>query len=301
MRDLKSLWPVPLVILGVAIAVLFPMWKRAVETNTDARADPHHIAGPLYFVGAPDVASFLLTGPDGHLLIATGYENTAHKITDSVEQLGFRTKDIKAVLATGAQIHAAGALAGLQQATGAPLWIAEGDAGSVGQGRSDASEGDFGDRFASFVGASGYPPARIDHRVKDGDVIRVGPIAVTAHIVPGCTAWTFAVNDASVTPARTLQVVHACDLPIAPKGVLADPERSPAIRSAFERRLNMLRALPVDIWLAPQGRTYGRFKKYDASLHSENKVAPFIDREGYFKWLDDVETKYREVLAAART
>jgi len=33
----------------------------------------------------------------------------------------------------------------------------------------------------------GYPPARVDHRFKDGDTIRVGPIALTAHVTAGHT------------------------------------------------------------------------------------------------------------------
>ena len=32
--------------------VVYPAWKSAVDQNRDARADPHHVAGNLYFVGA---------------------------------------------------------------------------------------------------------------------------------------------------------------------------------------------------------------------------------------------------------
>ena len=38
--------------------VVYPAWKSAVDKNRDARADPHHIAGNLYFVGAPDVTGW---------------------------------------------------------------------------------------------------------------------------------------------------------------------------------------------------------------------------------------------------
>jgi metallo-beta-lactamase class B len=40
----------------------------------------------------------------------------------------------------------------------------------------------------------------VDHRFKDGDTIRVGPIALTAHVTGGhtrgCTSWSFTVRDA---------------------------------------------------------------------------------------------------------
>ncbi len=66
------------------------------------------------------------------------------------------------------------------------------------------------------IGLFGYPAARVNHRLKDGDTIRVGPIAVTAHITVGhtrgCTTWIFAVRDGN----RQFNVVSVCDT-----GVLA--------------------------------------------------------------------------------
>ena len=37
-------------------------------------------------------------------------------------------------------------------------------------------------RLLVWLGLVSYPSARVDHRFKDGDAIRVGPIALTAHI-----------------------------------------------------------------------------------------------------------------------
>jgi hypothetical protein len=41
--------------------------------------------------------------------------------------------------------------------------------------------------------------ARVDHRFKYGDTIRLGPLAVTAHVTGGhtrgCTSWSFGVGD----------------------------------------------------------------------------------------------------------
>src|SRR5687768_7423851 len=96
------------VAIGVVVAgavlvggVLYPMWRRAVDTNRDARADPHHIAGNLYFVGDPAETSFLLVGDKGHALIGSAGQNAAHKIADNMEELGFDIKDVRMVLAAG--------------------------------------------------------------------------------------------------------------------------------------------------------------------------------------------------------
>src|SRR5215212_8382847 len=126
----KDFWLAALVGLGVLVAlVVYPIWREAVDKNRDARADPHHIAGGLYFVGTPDVTSFLLTGPDGDILIDGGYENTAHKIVDNIAQLGFDIKNVRILLASNAQLDHAGGLRALQQASGAELWTTDANAG----------------------------------------------------------------------------------------------------------------------------------------------------------------------------
>jgi metallo-beta-lactamase class B len=166
--------------------VLYPRWRQAVDTNQDARADPHHIAGNLYFVGAPDVTSFLLFGPEGHVLIGSGYEGTAHKIVDNIEQLGFDVKDVKVLLATDPHLDEAGGLAALQQATGAELWASDANAEVVAAGgRNDPSVVYPTYRLFALAGVTDYPAARVDRRVKDGETIRLGPLALTAHLTPG--------------------------------------------------------------------------------------------------------------------
>src|SRR5437899_2360268 len=83
--------------------------------------------------------------------------------------------------------------------------------------------------------------ARVDHRFKDGDTIRVGSIALTAHITNGgtrgCTSWTFGVRDGE----RVLNVVSACGF----GKVLG--MRYPGQDADIERSLRVLRSLPADI------------------------------------------------------
>jgi metallo-beta-lactamase class B len=299
----KDLWPAALLGVGVLVAlVVYPIWREAVDRNDDARADPHHIAGGLYFVGAPDVTSFLLIGPDGDILIDGGYENSAHKIIDNIAQLGFDIKNVRVLLASGAGLDHAGGLAELQRASHAELWASDENAEVIASGgRQDPSKIEIEDRFAAWAGIISYPAARVDHRIKDGQVIRLGPLAVTAHVAPGCTAWTFTVRegDASTPPGtgRDLRVVHRCDLPVPSRGMLADPEISPGVRADFAERNRMLRSLPVDIWISSHGIDYGRFRKFEASRHAADPVAPFIDPEGYLKSIDASEAKLRELLA----
>ena len=65
-----------------------------------------------------------------------------------------------------------------------------------------------------WIGVLGYPPPRVDHRFKDGDTIRVGPIALTARVTGGhtrgCTSCPFPVHDGD----RVLNVVSVCDMAV---------------------------------------------------------------------------------------
>lgn len=56
---------------------------------------PFRIADNLYYVGSRDLASYLLVTPNGDILINSSLESSPPLIQKSVEQLGFRFKDIK--------------------------------------------------------------------------------------------------------------------------------------------------------------------------------------------------------------
>ena len=267
--------------------------NRAVR---EARADPHHIAGNLYFVGTPDVTSFLLAGPDGNVLIGGGA--TSYKVIDNIKQLGFPIKDVRILLASEPHPEEAGELADLQKATGAELWASHDNADVIARGgKDDPSTVYTPHKLLMWAGAMGYSAPRVDHRFDDGETIRLGPLAITAHITPGhapgCTTWTFTVRDRD----RDVHVVHRCSLTV-PFGLdRSSLDRYPGFRADFERSFRTLRSLPVDIWLTSRGIEYGRYRKYQESLKADDPVAPFIDRENYFKSIDDAEQKVRTLLA----
>jgi metallo-beta-lactamase class B len=308
-RPIRELWPAALLALGVLVMlVLVPMWQTAAENNRavrEARADPHHIAGGLYFVGSPDRTSFLLTGPAGAVLIAGGAES--RKVIDNIEQLGFDIKDVRILLASDPHADEARWLFDLQRATEAELWASDANADVLARGgRDDPSVVYTPHKLLAWIGIGylHYDAPRVDHRVKDGETIRLAPLAVTAHITPGhapgCTTWTFKVRerDASnpLAGLRDLDVVHRCSLAL-PFGLdRAGLDGNPRIRADFQRSFRTLRALPVDIWLTWRGIEYGRYRKYDASLQAKDPVAPFIDPEGYLASIDDAEARLRELV-----
>jgi metallo-beta-lactamase class B len=273
-------------VLSVVALLLFGQWLNATKVGGQQPAEPFRIAGNLYYVGANDVAAFLITGPEGHVLLDGGYPSTAPMIMASIAMLGFDIKDVKVLLNSEPHPDHAGGLRVLQQASGAQLWASAASADAI------ASGGDDPDiilplRALIWMRILGYPAARVDHRFKDGDTIRVGPIALTAHITGGhtrgCTSWSFAVRDGD----RALNVVSACSL------VVLGGMRYPEQRTDLERSFRVLRSLPADIWVTCHARQWGRYRKFVARATAKNPVDPFIDPEGYRAYIATAEEEFR--------
>lgn len=265
---------------------LFRVWKANGDRGGQQPVEPFRIAGNFYYVGANDVAAFLIAGPEGHVLIDGGYPGTAPMIIASIAKLGFDIRDVKVLLNSEPHHDHAGGLAALQQASGATLWASAASADVIEAGGDDV---DLPWPLRALFRARilGYPGARVDHRLVDGDTVRVGPIVLTAHITGGhtrgCTSWSLPVHDGE----RVLQVVSACSL--VKLGIGGYPEQD----ADFERSFVALRALPVDIWVSSHARLWGRYRKFVARDSVTDPVTPFIDPAGYRAYVDSAEARFR--------
>lgn len=141
------------------------------------------------------------------------------------------------------------------------------------------------------------PRRCIDRRFKDGDTIRVGPLALTAHVTaghtPGCTSWEFPVRHGD----RELRAVSICGVVVFPSMSLVEPETYPGIRADFERSFRTLRSLPAGIFLAQEARDFNMRRKRRERANAKDPADPFIDREGYLAYIDRAEKQFREQLA----
>ena len=284
-RSAGRRWPfITLGVIGFAAGALYPKWREDGNNGGQRPAEPFRIAGNLYYVGANDVAAFLITGPEGHVLIDGGYPGTPPLIMASVAKLGFDIRDVKVLLNSEPHFDHAGGLAALQQASGAKLWASEASARAIEAGGIDR---DVPMPWRLMMWVSQYPAARVGGRLKDGDTVRVGPIALVAHVTGGhsrgCTSWSFVVRDGD----RDLNVVSACSL------VLLGPARYAGDSADFERTYRRLRSLPADIWVTSHARLWGRYRKFVARDTARSPVDPFIDREGYRAYVDSGEARFR--------
>lgn len=289
-RLTKRRWLLVVFGLFAAFAVfLFGKWLNEVRPATkrggQQPAEPFRIAGNFYYVGANDIAAFLITGPEGHVLLDGGYPSTALMIMASIAKLGFDIKDVKVLLNSEPHPDHAGGLAVLQQASGAELWASEASADAIAAGGADPDML-LPIRALIRIGLLSYPAARVDHRFKDGDTIRVGPIALTAHITGGhtrgATSWSFTVRAGD----RILNVVSASSL------VVLQGMRYPEQDADLERSFRVLRGLPVDIWVTSHAKLWSRYRKFVASATAKNPVDPFIDPKGYRAYIDSAAAEF---------
>lgn len=270
----------------VGLVIVYPSWRRGSDEGGQKQADPFRIAGNLWYVGANDIAAFLITGPEGHILIDGGYPGTPRLIMQSIAQLGFDIRDVEILLNSEPHFDHAGGLAELQRASGAELWA------SAPSARVMAAGGDDPDiilplRALFWIGLLGYDAPRVDHVFADGDTIRVGPVAVTAHVTGGhtrgCTSYAIPVQEGD----RELLAVSACSLVVL--GGTRYPEQPADLARTFER----LRSLPADVWVTSHARLWDRYRKFVARDTAASPIAPFIDPDGYRAYIDSGEARFR--------
>jgi metallo-beta-lactamase class B len=153
----------------------------------------HHVIDNIHFVGSKELGIYLVSTPEGHILINAGLEDSVPLIQQSVEKLGFRFSDIKILLISHAHFdHDAGA-ARIKQLTGAQYMVMDSDVPVVESGGKE-------DFFYAQSPGMLYPAAKVDRVLHDGDTVSLGGTVLTAHLTPGhtkgCTTWTMKVREA---------------------------------------------------------------------------------------------------------
>jgi metallo-beta-lactamase class B len=89
-----------MILAGAVVVVISSVGALHAQINSDWTAPfpPFKIAGNLYYVGSKGLANYLITTPQGHILINSDLEENVPLIRASVEQLGFKFTDIKILL-----------------------------------------------------------------------------------------------------------------------------------------------------------------------------------------------------------
>jgi metallo-beta-lactamase class B len=258
---------------NVALNKVFVSWNQPFK--------PLRIIGNIHYVGASGVSSYLITSPEGHVLIDTGFEQTIPLIRESVKKLGFRMEDIKLILASHAHVDHTGGHALAKELTGARIVMSEADAALLASGGRD----DFLDEVMP------YRPAQADQIVRDGEQIKLGKIVLTAHLTPGhtngCTTWTMVAEESG----KRYDVVFFGSTSVLSK--LVKNSKYPEIAWDYAVTFRKLKALPCDVFLAPHASFFGLEEKARQLGEKEN---PFVNAKAFQEYVRRAEENFRKQL-----
>ncbi len=260
-----------------------PEWTRPFP--------PFRIVGNVYWVGSYDLATYLITTPQGHILINTGVGDTAKQIKASVEQLGFNLAETRILTATHGHFDHVAGMAELKRMTGARLIVSEQEKELLESGgRSDFRFGD--------TPSARFEPVKVDRTFKDSDTISLGGTVLTAHHHPGhtkgATSFTLNVQESG----KTYRVVIANMGSINPGVMVSGMAKYPGIAEDYARTFKAQKDLQIDVWLASHA---SQFK-----LHEKHKPGDaynpdrFVDPQGFKAAVEQLEKTYREQLARER-
>jgi metallo-beta-lactamase class B len=265
---------------GTAAAQARPEWTEPFP--------PFRIAGNLYYVGSKGLANYLVTTPQGHILINSDLEANVPLIKASVEQLGFKFSDIRILLINHAHWdHDAGSAA-IKRMTGAKYMVMDADVPVVESG----GRADF--RYGSDS-SMWYPATKVDRVLHDGDEVRLGGTVLVAHLTPGHTkgntTWTMNVQDG----ARTERVVIVGSVAVNSGYRLAGNTSYAGIARDYERTFRVLASLPCDVFLGAHGAYFDLEEKF-ARMRA-GTPSPFEDSTGYRAFIAAGERAFRSALA----
>jgi len=244
---------------------------------------PFKIIGNVYYVGAAEVSSYLITTSQGHILLDSGFAETVPQIKQNVAQLGFRMEEVKVLITSHSHADHVGGIALLKQATGAKLMVSEADAEALARGGKN--DPNFGDRFA-------FEPVVTDRKLRDGDTVQLGDVTLTARLTPGhtkgCTTWTMKVREGG--KQYDVLIIGSTSVP---GYKLIGNTGYPNIVEDYESSFRLLKTLRCDVFLAPHGSFFALHEKIKRLGEPQN---PFINKDDFPRYLERSEQTFRAEL-----
>ena len=260
---------------------LSPQQRATFHGQMSERVEPFHIIGNIYYVGARNIASYLITTPQGHILIDTGTREMHDVIRTNVAALGFKLQDIKIMLSGHAHFDHVQGHAAMQKATGARVMALRGDAEALSSGMDRSPLGD-----------EAWEPVNVDRVLKDGDTVTLGGTTLravwTPGHTPGCTTWTTTVQEKGKPYSIVFQ---ACGGPNAGVKLIGNT-KFPTLVEDTLGSFQVQKALKADIYLPMHPESYfaGKVERIKAGATPH----PLYDPQAYAKLIADTEAAFRK-------
>jgi metallo-beta-lactamase class B len=265
--------------LSLAALALLPALALAQPGGWNDPFPPHKVMDNVYYVGTTMLSSYLITTPEGHILLSSNYEASVPVIQAGVEQLGFNFKDIKILISGHAHPDHIEGDALVKELTGAEVVV----------GRLEVPD----------VQAFKHPKGKtqpIDRIVDEGDTVTLGGMTLTAHVLPGhtkgCVAWSMPMME----EGKSYYGFFECSLNgqfLKYVGNADYPGISDDMRSSYQKA----KEFPVEVFLSSHGVFYGLDAKYEKlQARKAGDPNPFIDPAGYQTHVVEFEKIFQDTL-----
>ncbi|HVG45421.1 MAG TPA: subclass B3 metallo-beta-lactamase [Longimicrobium sp.] len=234
-----------------------PPCASCAEWNAPQR--PFRLHGNSWYVGTHGLSAVLITSPAGHVLIDGGLPESAPLIEANVRALGFRMRDVKLILNSHTHFDHAGGIAALQRASGAAVAASGPSAAVLARGASGPDDPQYG----TLPPFAPVPVARV---VADGDTVRVGPLALVAHLTPGHTPGSTTWSWRSCESRHCLEMVYAdSQTPVSADGFRYTASAAwPTAVADFERGIATIERLRCDLLVTPHPDASGLWERVAA-------------------------------------
>jgi len=245
--------------------------KSEDDRKMNRAVEPFKIIGNVYYVGASDVTSYLITTPKGHILIDSGFEETVPQIKSNIAKLGFKLEDIKILLINHAHYDHCAGLAEIKKLTNAHLFASPPDAPVL----EDGGKSDF--RFGGDKTL--FTPVKVDEILKDGQEIKLGGSVLKTYFTfghtKGATSWTTDVSE----NGKKYKVAFVSSLTTLDYALNENP-KYPNIKSDFMKTFATLEKIKADVALSSHGQFFELTEKAE-KVRGGAKTNPFISQKDY--------------------
>jgi metallo-beta-lactamase class B len=243
---------------------------------------PFKIIGNVYYVGSNNIASILVTTPEGHILLDTGTHKMGAVLFPNIVKLGFKPADIKVMLISHAHYDHMETMEIMRRITGATVAALEAEVPSLVSGHDLGSNETWG-----------HEPVQVGRVLKSGEDIKLGGSTVKAIWTPGHTLGAAAYFISTQEDGKTYQIVYG-----GPPGpITGDPRYDTRPEDAFDS-YKALRAMNPDILIS--GHPQNLFKGKLDALWANTRPSPLTLRPGQWaKMIDDSEAGFKKRLGAS--
>lgn len=264
----------------------------AMAADWNDPQEPFQLFGNTYYVGVRGLSSVLITSPAGHILIDGGSAKSPGQIVQHITQLGFKMGDIKYILNSHEHHDHAGGIAQLQRLSGATVLASAAGEQVLRSGLTSKGDPQYSTRSSDMAAVAN---TRV---IQDGDVVTLGPLALTAHATPGHaqggTSWTWRASEGGKTAA----MVYADSLNPTSSGPFRYSANSsyPQARTDLETSIATVAAFECDILVSGHPEASGLWERLARQASMGNTA--FIDRNACRDYAAAARSKLAGKLAA---